>query len=207
MFKSLFDPNSAFARAMDRVASLILLNVLWLVCSLPVITAGAATAALYELLEKLVLNHREDHLTGRFFQAFRSNFRRATAVWLVLLAAAAICAADLVLANGQRVWQVPAVLGLQVVALVMTLVFPLLGRYDNTVGNHLRNAALLSVGHLPRVLLIWLIWAVPIGAMLFVPGMVYYLSIVWLLIGYASLSYITVLILCPVLEKLDGSGE
>ena len=50
MLKSFFDPNGAFARGMERVWSLIVLNVLWLVCSLPVVTLGASCAALYQVL-------------------------------------------------------------------------------------------------------------------------------------------------------------
>lgn len=49
MLKSFFDPNGAFARGMERVWSLIVLNVLWLVCSLPVVTMGASCAALRNL--------------------------------------------------------------------------------------------------------------------------------------------------------------
>ena len=54
MLKSFFDPNGAFARGMERVWSLIVLNVLWLVCSLPVVTMGASCAALYQVLGKLI---------------------------------------------------------------------------------------------------------------------------------------------------------
>ena len=49
MFRSLFDPNSAFSRGMERVWTLVVLNVLWVLCSLPVVTIGPSTAALYQV--------------------------------------------------------------------------------------------------------------------------------------------------------------
>lgn len=52
MFRSLFDPNSAFSRGMERVWTLVVLNVLWVLCSLPVVTIGPSTAALYQVLGK-----------------------------------------------------------------------------------------------------------------------------------------------------------
>ena len=81
--------------------------------------------------------------------------------------------------------------------------FPLMARYENTWRNHLKNAMLVGVGNLPRMLLIWLIWAVPVGACLAFPWLRLYLSLVWLLIGYSSLSYVTALLLRPVFRRLE----
>ena len=54
MFRSLFDPNSAFSRGMERVWTLVVLNVLWVLCSLPVVTIGPSTAALYQVLGNVI---------------------------------------------------------------------------------------------------------------------------------------------------------
>lgn len=81
-----------------------------------------------------------------------------------------------------------------------------MARYENTWRNHMKNALLLAVGNLPRMLLIWLIWAVPVGVSVFIPGVGFYLSIVWVLIGYSSLSYVTALLLRPIFRKLDENA-
>lgn len=201
--KWLFDPEGAFARGMDLVGQLIWLNVLWLVCSLPVVTLGASAAALYRCVQQLQQGE-EGHLTRRFFAAWRDNARRATGIWLILLALILLCAADLYFAGGWSiVWRVLAVFGLQLIGMELTFVFPLLARYDNTWRNQMRNALLLAVGHLPRLLLIWLMWAVPVGACVIVGGMAYYLSIVWVLIGYAGLSYFTMRLIWPIFRRME----
>ena len=86
-------------------------------------------------------------------------------MWLILLAVAALCGFDLYMArlNESFLWELLAVFALQLAAMVMTFAFPLMARYENTWRNHLKNAMLVAVGHLPRMLLIWLIWAVPVG--------------------------------------------
>ena len=94
MLKSFFDPNGAFARGMERVWSLIVLNVLWLVCSLPVVTLGASCAALYQVLGK-VIDGEDGHVARRFFRAWGENWKKATPVWLILLAVAVLCGFDL----------------------------------------------------------------------------------------------------------------
>ena len=183
MLKSFFDPNGAFARGMERVWSLIVLNVLWLVCSLPVVTMGASCAALYQVLGKLIAGE-DGHVARQFFRAWGENWKKATPVWLILL----------------------AVFALQLAAMVMTFAFPLMARYENTWRNHLKNAMLVAVGHLPRMLLIWAVWAVPVGVSVFIPEVGFYLSIVWVLIGYSSLSYVTALLLRPVFRNLEENA-
>ena len=170
MLKSFFDPNGAFARGMERVWSLIVLNVLWLVCSLPVVTMGASCAALYQVLGKLIAGE-DGHVARQFFRAWGENWKKATPVWLILLAVAALCGFDLYMArlNDSFFWELLAVFALQLAAMVMTFAFPLMARYENTWRNHLKNAMLVAVGHLPRMLLIWAVWAVPVGVSVFIP--------------------------------------
>lgn len=103
-------------------------------------------------------------------------------------------------------WELLAVFALQLAAMVMTFAFPLMARYENTWRNHLKNAMLVAVGHLPRMLLIWAVWAVPVGVSVFIPEVGFYLSIVWVLIGYSSLSYVTALLLRPVFRNLDENA-
>lgn len=67
MFRSLFDPNSAFFRGMERVWTLVVLNVLWVLCSLPVVTIGPSTAALYQVLGK-VIQGEDSHTAEKIFQ-------------------------------------------------------------------------------------------------------------------------------------------
>ena len=110
------------------------------------------------------------------------------------------------LLNDSFLWELLAVFALQLAAMVMTFAFPLMARYENTWRNHLKNAMLVAVGHLPRMLLIWAVWAVPVGVSVFIPEVGFYLSIVWVLIGYSSLSYVTALLLRPVFRNLEENA-
>ena len=171
------------------------------------VTLGASCAALYQVLGK-VIDGEDGHVARRFFRAWGENWKKATPVWLILLAVAVLCGFDLYVArlNDAFLWKVMAVFALQLAAMVMTFVFPLMARYENTWRNHMKNALLLAVGNLPRMLLIWAIWAVPVGVCVFLPEVGFYLSIVWVLVGYSSLSYVTALLLRPIFRKLDENA-
>ena len=78
--------DNPFFRLMGAIGDLVVLNILWLLCCLPVVTAGASTLALFAIVHKIAAG--EDYRTASgFFKAFRRDFKQATALWLVVLAA------------------------------------------------------------------------------------------------------------------------
>ena len=54
MSSGIFNPQNRFWQTLDHFADLLILSLLWLVCSLPLITAGAASAALYDAVARCV---------------------------------------------------------------------------------------------------------------------------------------------------------
>ena len=89
----LFDPQNKLFTAIGFVGDHILLGLLWLVCSLPVITGGAAAAAACRVSRKL-WQKQEQHLLRDFFAAFRAEFGLATKLWLAVLAVGLVLAVD-----------------------------------------------------------------------------------------------------------------
>ena len=84
--KNFLNPESPPMRFLTTIGYAICLNCLWLICSLPVVTAGASTTALYDVMQKVVLNE-ESRIVSSFFSSFKRNFLQATKIFLILLAA------------------------------------------------------------------------------------------------------------------------
>ena len=83
----IFRYNSPLMTFLSRMADLMILNILYIVCCLPVLTAGAATTALYSCVMNLD-EPDEQPVFRRFFRVFFKDFGRSTAlfgVWLVLM--------------------------------------------------------------------------------------------------------------------------
>ena len=87
--------------------------------------------------------------------------------------------------------------------MVLVLLFPLCARYENTARTHVKNALLLALGNLSRVLAVFVLWGIPIGACLYSGTVMYVLSIMWVLFLYAILSWVSQAILWPIFEKLE----
>ena len=90
---NLLNPDNRVMRLITKIADSVFLNLLWLIFSLPVITAGASTTALFDISLKLV-NDEEGSLFKGFWNSFRSNLKTATRTWLILLAGGIVFAFD-----------------------------------------------------------------------------------------------------------------
>ncbi|HAX53555.1 MAG TPA: hypothetical protein DIW07_01855, partial [Lachnospiraceae bacterium] len=75
--------DNVVMRALSRVCDFILLNILWMICSIPLFTIGASTTALYTVMLKIVKNE-EGYIVKGFFRAFKDNFKKGTIIWLIM---------------------------------------------------------------------------------------------------------------------------
>lgn len=151
---------------LGRLGDMFILNILYLLCCVPVVTIGAATTGLYYTTLKMAEN-RESYVWKDFLKSFRQNFRQATVIWLILLAALAVLAMDFLLGGGlaPAVGSVVAVVGIvAAVFLVMEIVyvFPVLARFDNSIPGTMRNALIMAIRHLPRTVVILVIHGLPL---------------------------------------------
>ena len=90
----LFSFDSPIFQFLEKVANLFIVNALFTLCSIPVITAGAALTAAFKVMQNLTMDN-EQPIAKSFFKAFTSNFKQATLLWLIVLGVAAFLAFDL----------------------------------------------------------------------------------------------------------------
>lgn len=91
--RSIFDIDSPMMRGLIKIFDCIYASLLWLLFSLPIVTMGAASAALYMTVYKY-LRRGEGHLWPTFWGAFKGNLRRSTLVWLAALAVLSLLVVD-----------------------------------------------------------------------------------------------------------------
>ena len=117
----IFNLDAPVVQAVGKVGQMMVTTVTWLLFCLPIFTAGAATAAMC----RMMFNLKEDRSCAfkDFFRAFRENFRRGTALWLILLACVAVLAVGFYLV----VLLENTVLRLAALMLFLYRVFPSLG--------------------------------------------------------------------------------
>ena len=154
----LFGMDSPLMGALMKIGDLLCLSVLWLVFSLPIVTIGASSSALYAAVYHC-LRRSKPGLWKHFWNAFRENFKRSTLAWLIELAVLALLALDAAVfrsirisggAMGKLYW---AALLLEAVALTWTAyVAAYAARVNGTVGDILRYGLVLLRLHPIRAL-------------------------------------------------------
>ena len=204
MLKKLFDLDNPVMQALSTAADLLVLNMLTLLCCLPVVTAGAAWTALHDVVHKIVL-HEETYPSRMYFQSFRANLKKGIPLGLIFLVAALVIVMNFFAAS---VTLPPfrflsAALGLLLLA-VGNYAFALTARFENSLGETLKNAARLAVGFFPRTLgMVVFEMAVYIGCIHF-----YTFGIpVLFLFGFSVPCYVCALLYGSVFKQLEENDR
>ena len=177
---------------LSRLADLFWLNLLYILCCIPVITAGAATTALYYVTLKMAKDE-EGYITRSYFKSFKDNFVQATVIWLIVLVVMFVMFLDIRIANSGSVTSEAArnvvivAVGVMTIISLMTLtyLFPILAQFDNTVRNTIKNSFLISIRHLPYTILLMIITAIPVALVWFFPAL-----LLIVLIMFSATAYI-----------------
>jgi len=198
--KKIFDMDNPLMQALSVAADLLALNLMVLVCFVPIVTAGAGLTAMNDLIVHLV-RREESYLFRPFFRSFKENFKQSTLLWLVFLAAGILLYFDYhAAAVYLPLLRYPiAAIGILVLAVGM-YAFALQSRYENTIRGTLKNAVSLAIAFFPRTL-----------------GMVVFTLAFWLLalrfyqfgapvlllFGVSLPCYVCALLLKGVFEKIE----
>ena len=173
--RRLLDINNPIIRFLIALFDIMALSVLWTVFSLPIVTMGAASAALYSAAYTHV-RRGDDYLWNSFWTAFKENFRRSTLCWLVALAVLGLLIGDalilrsLVLQGYSMGWMYGVTLALLVLVLTWTVYLAAYAaRFDGTVREVLRFSLMLMRAHPVKLLCVVILVLAGIALSLTVP--------------------------------------
>lgn len=173
---NLFSIESPLWNMTNKILHFLWLSILWFVCSLPIITIGASTTALYSVSLKYV-RKEEGYLTSSFFQAFRENFKQSSVICLLFMVIGSALFLDFVVYfRSQETSLVSFILTTLffslclVFILVNIYVYAILSKFDNTVTRTILNAFIMAVKHWPSsMMMLLLAFAVIVVGMLLFP--------------------------------------
>ena len=201
-----FDPNSKFAQLMTSFGEMMLLNLCWIVASLPLITVGAATTAMYTVLGRR-LREEGSGTVVPFFKAFWQNLKMSTLFWVAQVLMSFSLSLSLFLTLPVFV-KVISVFFLILVTLVMSLIYPQLARYRNRWFPYLRNALILLLTRLGWAVLNFGLFLLPVVLFLLFPMDFLQFGFLWIVVGFSTLFFLSAEIMQKVLQPLeDLSGK
>lgn len=147
---------------MNRFCQLVFLNFLWFLCSLPIVTIGASTVALYHVTFQLLRD--QDATIGKsFFHAFRENFRQATLVFLITCGLIFLLFSDFVICNRffshntAGLLLVPLMIAAFLLCCAGCYLYPLIACFQNSIRKIFSNALRLAASHLLSTALLFIL--------------------------------------------------
>lgn len=204
--KNLFDIESPLMQALGKLADLMLLNFLTIICCIPIFTAGAAFTALDYMCLKLVRNE-ENYLIRGYFKAFKENFKQATGIWLIILWVIAAVAGDVYIMSHSGM-EFPfiirmAVLFVSIVTLFTFMyAFPMQAKFVNPVFKTLRNAFIASILQFPKTIIMIALLFVPFLAVMYMD----FLTPLVFLFGFSFHSYLSALLYNKFFLRLEEAA-
>lgn len=188
---NIFRYDGFLSQTLNKMIDCICLSLLWLISSMPVVTIGASTTALYYTVNKCV-RHSESGIWRAFWKSYRSNFKQATTLLLVLLPlylvlASSCYSAYVMYLSGEGSKIVP--IFLLIVAAIITMwgnfIFPYLARFNDPSKRILMNCIWIALFNILWAILVMVLLVVAILLVLSFPLGLFIVPAVYMLVsGY-----------------------
>lgn len=212
MFEGFFDANNRVFRYFNRIFDMIVLNVLFVITCIPVITIGPALTALYYVSVN-TWARGDGYIFQMYLKSFKENFKQAIILWIGMAAAGAVVIfnfsfwlnnAFAVMGKGMGSVAIAfSAILLFLYAVIFTYVWVLLAKFENTVWHTVKNALFIGIGNLPLTICIWLILAL-VGFLMYRYSAAMACGV---LFGFAVVAYLQALIMRKVLKPYLGESE
>ncbi|MBQ0000163.1 MAG: YesL family protein [Clostridiales bacterium] len=167
-----FNLDNPFFVFMGKVADLFLLNLVFMLCCIPIVTIGPAFTAMFYVTLKMVKNE-EAYIFRSFFHSFRQNLKQGIIIHLILSFFGILLVGDFfIIRNMENAGTMSDVMRVLLLVVFIFLyleylyVYPVLSKFDNTIKNTMRNAFFMSIRHLPQTAIIFVISLLPLAVLL-----------------------------------------
>ena len=196
--------ESKLISLMMRLGELVLLNLCFLLCCLPVVTIGAASTALYTVCFRFGTEKEKGAVTS-FFRAFGQNLKQGIVLWLVVILFCGACGYITLLffsmPGAVHYAFIPSLVLLVVGLIIAGYAFPLLSLFDNTNLGTLKNALILGLSYLPRSLCVAALNILPVILLLVDTMLFLRVSIFGIFLYFSAAAYLNTLLLRKVFAQ------
>lgn len=206
---NIFNPDSKIMCALSRVADLILLNLLMLVCSIPILTIGVSITALFASIRDIV-NGNDSRIVSAYFRHWKKDIRKATILITPILLLFGLILLDIILLYQQEPVAVLDI-GILLMAVIAFIGFYLGSLqmfvcFDDPIRRTWINGIKLFIARFPHMLLGIVLLMIPWITLMLSPTKFFQLFIVFILIGVSGPIYVLQLLLRPVIETISNKN-
>jgi len=204
--KGILSYDSKVITVLDTLANTMIMNVLFLICCIPVVTVGAAYTALYSGCRAMA---KKEPCFKAFFRGLTGSFKRATLAWLILC--------PLMIVTGFNTMAIlfykmdgyipPLIMSIVMLGLLMaltTMAFVFYSRFECTLGQLLKNSLLMVLAYPLRSLVLGVLSWLPFVLFFGMPVTFMQLLVVWLFLYFAGMATVAVWLMNKPFRRLAG---
>lgn len=150
-----FSIESPLYKLMVKLLDIIKLNFLWLLCSIPVVTMGAATTAAFYTGFRIEKD-KDAYIAAPFIREFKANLKKGSIIGVIQILIVYVIYIDFQLsaAAGEKrlVYMAAGIVAVFLAFLHFIYVYALLARYENTIINTFRNSFSICIKFFPKTI-------------------------------------------------------
>lgn len=200
-----FSIDSRFYKFMMSVGEMMLLNLCWIIGSLPLLTAGAANIAMYTIMGRR-LRGEDNGTVIPFFKAWKSSLKQGVLFWLAQVLMSAGLALYFFLPL-PAAFKIIAGLVLVLVTLVFSILYPMIARFRNRWFASVKNALILLAAKPGWALLNLLLILLPVALLALAPVEFLRFGFIWLLFGFSGIFYLSAMVMRKILLPMENMHQ
>lgn len=184
-----FNYDNKFMTVLGKMCDCMVLSILWCICSIPIVTVGASTTALYYAVNKSV-RHSRGYAYKEFFRAFKSNFKQSTIVWLINLGLLLFGAYDCYLLyqlretmSGAKIIAIVIVALMVFLSIWMLYVYPYMARFALPTKALMKNCVIIALVNFGWSLLLLVLFVIAVVAFVFLPPIALFLPVIYMVLA------------------------
>lgn len=201
--KNIFNLDNRFFTFMGKVADVMILNLLFIITSIPIITIGTSLTALYSVSLKQSAG-TSSYIVKEYFFAWKTNFKQSTIMWIFSLIAFSLLFMNLTLKTDgttSLVMRFIMILSMILYLMISLYAFPLLAKFDNTIKHTIVNAFLMSLRHFLTTCTLFGTAAFFVLITIAYPPMIELTSMAWFLFFFAIIARIQASFLNKIFDR------
>ena len=201
--KKILNLDSSFMIFLSNLTDIVILNVLCLICSIPIVTIGPSLTAMHYVTLKMARDE-EIYVIKYFFKAWKDNFKKSVIIWIAYLIITVIFFFDykILTVNGNdenKVFIIIIGVTYLFLSIAAMYVFPLLARFENTLVKTVKNAIFMSILHIFKTIIMAIIYLLPFVLL----PLHYNVILAFLLIGLSGPAYLNSYIWKSIFKKYE----
>lgn len=202
-----FSVDSPLYQFMRTLMNIFLLNLCFLIGSIPIVTIGVSALSVYDVTLRMV-DDTEGYVMKQYIKAYKGNLKQGLLLGLITLVAAAALFLDIrfciVLGDAVPVYVIIfTVLAAFIFLFSLLYAYPQAARYQNSVPKILKNSFRISMKFIGRTILLVIILALEIVLILWNTTTMF----VGAIIGFSSIMYTISAFALPIFKKLEKAKE